>query len=175
MNYDEELDLRREKLIRAVIAAAGGRIVGRIRLQKVLYLLDQLGLNSGFTYEYHHYGPYSDELFQAVDFAKAFDLIDERIENRKSDGVRYSIFELKGDISVSPFDDLGMPKIQGALTLMNGVNATVLELAATAHFLERFERRDDWKDEIVRRKGIKTEGGRLDRAIELLKELNLAA
>jgi len=175
MNLDGELDLSRENLVRAVVAAAGGRIVGRVRLQKVLYLLDQLGLNSGFTYEYHHYGPYSEALYEAVDFAKAFDLIDERMENRKSDGVRYSIFELKRDAEVVIPDELKKPELRHALVLMNGVNATILELAATAHFLRQAEGRVDWKDEIVRRKGIKTEGGRLDRATDLLNELGLAA
>jgi len=44
-------------------------------LQKTIYLLDQLGLNSGFEYQYYHYGPYSRELDNAVLDAMAFRLV----------------------------------------------------------------------------------------------------
>jgi hypothetical protein len=50
---------------------------------------------------------------------------------------------------------------------------TVLELAATAHWLEREEKVGNWQEEIVRRKGTKTQSGRLDQALSLLKELGL--
>ena len=32
----------------SLILAAGGEVVGKVRLQKIVYLLDQIGLNSGF-------------------------------------------------------------------------------------------------------------------------------
>lgn len=59
---DFEFDLYREKIVSSVVAAAGGKLVGRVRLQKIIYLLDQLGLNSPYSYQYYHYGPYSEEL-----------------------------------------------------------------------------------------------------------------
>jgi len=40
-----------------LLKAADGELVGKVRLQKTVYLLDQIGMGSGFTYEYHHYGP----------------------------------------------------------------------------------------------------------------------
>ena len=52
--------------IPSLVVAAGGEIVGKIRLQKVVYLLDQMGLNSGFSYQYFHYGPYSEDLAERV-------------------------------------------------------------------------------------------------------------
>ena len=36
-----------EHLVADIVAAAGGRLVSRIRLQKIAYLLDQLGAKSG--------------------------------------------------------------------------------------------------------------------------------
>ena len=47
----------REKAVADIVAATGGRLVSRVRLQKLAYLLDQLGARSGFNYIYHHYGP----------------------------------------------------------------------------------------------------------------------
>jgi hypothetical protein len=66
----------------------------RVRLQKTVYLLDRLGLNSSFGYEYHHYGPYSRDLDNATADAKAFGMIEENYERRQSDGAMYSIFRL---------------------------------------------------------------------------------
>jgi hypothetical protein len=36
-----------EHVVADIVAAAGGRLVSRIRLQKLAYLLDQLGAKSG--------------------------------------------------------------------------------------------------------------------------------
>lgn len=32
----------------AIVDSAGGKLVSRVRLQKIAYLLDQLGMESGF-------------------------------------------------------------------------------------------------------------------------------
>jgi phage regulator Rha-like protein len=50
----------------------------------------------------------------------------------------------------------------------------VLELAATIHWLAFVERFDDWREELLKRKGAKTEQGRSDDALRLLAELNIA-
>ncbi len=55
-----------EHYIADIIRAAGGRLVSRIRLQKIAYLLDQFGPKSGFTYSYHHYGPFSRDIDSAI-------------------------------------------------------------------------------------------------------------
>jgi uncharacterized protein len=166
----------REHIVAAIVAAAGGQLTGRVRLQKAVYLLEQLGLNSNFEFEYHHYGPFSRDLDNAVADAKAFDLIQEQFERRQSDGATYSIFKLKNQ-------DGSKPEVCGELTarrvgeltrLFTETNVTVLELAATVDWLWRVERCHDWKAEITKRKGLKVRGGRLEKAIELLKKLGLA-
>ena len=50
-----------------IIRDAGGKVVGRTRLQKLGYLLELSGLGDGFSFEYRHYGPYSEELAAADD------------------------------------------------------------------------------------------------------------
>jgi uncharacterized protein YwgA len=165
----------KDQLIADVITAAGGTVVGRVRLQKVFYLLDQLGLGSEFTYEYHHYGPYSSELTEAVADATAFQMISEKLEQRANDGVNYSIYHV--DNSFVEDDKLlgGMDRVHAvaALEEMNSQSSTVLELAATIHWLRHYERIQDWKDELRRRKGVKADGGRMERAEHLLHALGL--
>ena len=166
-------DLIPESIALSVISAAGGTVTGRTRLQKLVFLLDKLGLNSGFDYSYHHYGPYSSALVDAVDFAKAFGLIKEEF-NYRADGARYSVFTLENKLKNNPKKDfLSDDKIKSAFIAMNESSATVLELAATAHWLKYDEKITHWENEIVKRKGRKTEDGRLGKAINLLDELGL--
>jgi hypothetical protein len=57
---------------------------------------------------------------------------------------------------------------------MQRKSATVLELAATIHWLAFIEEIEDWRSELRRRKGVKTEQGRADSALALLGELGIA-
>jgi uncharacterized protein YwgA len=166
----------REDIVAAVIDAAGGELTGRVRLQKVVYLLDQLGLGSGFEYDYHHYGPYSRDLDNATADAQAFDLIDETFRHRGSDGARYSVFKLKADQGAKPeaFGRLGRDRAEPLLRKFSTTNVTVLELAATIVWLCREEKIANWRDELIKRKSVKVQNGRLDRAVDLLRELGLS-
>jgi uncharacterized protein len=166
----------REDIVAAVVAAAGGQLAGRVRLQKTVYLLDRLGLNSKFEYDYHHYGPYSRDLDNATADAKAFDLIEEAFDHRVGDGAMYSIFRLKKQAKANQqaFGYLDPGHAETLVSLFARMNVTVLELAATIDWLWREERHADWRREITRRKGVKVQGGRLERAVTLLDEIGLS-
>ena len=131
----------REDVVVAVIAAAPkGRLASRIRLQKSVYLLDRLGFESGFEFDYHHYGPYSRELDNATADAKALKLIDERIEHRVRDGAGYSVFEAKISPKPEPYAIADRPRVHERIALFARTNVTVLELAATVDWLWRVKR-----------------------------------
>jgi uncharacterized protein YwgA len=172
---DFEFDLYREKIVASVIAAAGGKLVGRVRLQKIVYLLDQLGLNSPYSYQYYHYGPYSEELSESAEFAKAFNFISEETAYRATDGVRFNVFTTSEKPDPSVLGELDTKRVEDLVRAMNAASSTVLELAATAHWVKSYEGVSDWKDEVVRRKGVKTQAGRLDQAVNLLGKIGLAA
>lgn len=159
-----------------VSLAPGERLIGRVRLQKIAYLLNALGLETGLSFSYYHYGPFSRDLDQGTDDAKSFGWIDEERENRLSDGASYSVFILKPKAADAPDLDLGEMGEAGARALVEkfaGVSATILELAATAHWLSEVEKVDNWREEIALRKGVKTQSGRLEQAEALLRECGL--
>lgn len=164
----------REDVVAAVLAAAGGELTGRVRLQKAVYLMDQLGLESGLSFDYHHYGPFSRDLDNAIADAKAFGLVEEEFERRQTDGATYSIFRLMGQPKAEAFGKLGAEKAGELARLFAATNVTVLELAATVHWLSYVEKYADWKSEIIKRKGVKVQGGRLEKAVEFLAQLNLS-
>ena len=97
------------ELLAEIIDAHGGELVGRIRLQKVIYLLDQLGLASGFEYSYHHYGPYSSEVSSALLDAESAGVVQDQIKFRQSDGASYSVFHSQLDRQPEKVGDLDRP------------------------------------------------------------------
>jgi uncharacterized protein YwgA len=165
-----------DQLVVGAVALAGGELVGRIRLQKVIYLLDQLGMNSGAQFTYHHYGPYSEAVSDAVTDAKFWGRIKEAVNFRLADGAPYSSFKTDNTENPEP-DQLGDLSAEDAMRYLAkfvGHTSTVLELAATVHWLAFKEERADWRNEIEVRKAGKTSNGRLDKALALLQDLNLA-
>lgn len=165
-----------EGVVAAVLTAAGGELVSRIRLQKTVYLLDRLGFGSGLDdFAYYRYGPYSAALDAAVDYAKVAGLVAEERRHRMSDGATYSVFKRVGDVDTEAEESsLGEAEVERLVRRFAATNLTVLELAATADWVRRSEKREDWRAEVVRRKGPKTENGRLDKAVDLLDELGLS-
>lgn len=165
----------RDEIVAALVDAAGGTLIGRVRLQKTLYLLEQLGLGSEMPFEYHHYGPYSRELDNATADAKALGRVKEDFDHRQSDGAMYSIFRLADGISVNEeaFGNLGRARAAEHARLFAATNVTVLELAATVDWLWRSEGVRDWRSEVANRKGKKVQGGRLEKAVDLLGRLGL--
>ena len=83
-------DLAGEYNVCNILEVAGGSLSGRVRLQKTVFLLGKLRGTPYFPYAYHHYGPYSAELAEAVDVATIFGMVSESVEHRDSDGARYS-------------------------------------------------------------------------------------
>jgi len=169
--------IEREHIVEAVVAAAEGPLTSRVRLQKTVYLLERLGLDSEFKFDYHHYGPYSRDLDNATSDAKAFELIEEKFARRLSDGALYSVFTLKGEGKprAEAYGPLDPARAREFVQLFARTNVTILELAATIDWLCHFEdHRHDWDREISRRKPVKVQGGRLEKAVALLDRLGLS-
>jgi len=67
----------------------------------------------------------------------------------------------------------GRSRARELLGLFARTNVTVLELAATIDWLWREERYADWRREITRRKGMKVQNGRLEKAVAILIQIGL--
>ena len=67
----------------------GGPIVGRKKLQKIVHVLQESGVDFEAHYELSHFGPYSSELKGAIDELIAANLIEEKPEG--TGNVQYSV------------------------------------------------------------------------------------
>ena len=148
-----------------IVRDAGGRIVGRTKLQKVAYMLELVNLGDGFPFEYRHYGPYSEELSDAIRAADVFGLVSET-EQVANWGGLYSIF--------NALESAG-EKAKGLRSefaeKLAGIDSIELELAATAAFLSAEEGQVDPWGETARRKPEKANDGRLEKAKRAYQEL----
>lgn len=151
-----------------VVRDAGGRVVGRTRLQKIAYLLELAGVGEGFPFQYRHYGPYSEALTQAVKLADLFGAVSEE-ERRASWGGTYSVFQFIGQDS-----SIANELRRGLAELAVGSDPIELELAATAAFLSAEGEEEPWA-ETARRKPDKAAQGRMDKAKQLYSRLRQAS
>jgi len=149
----------------AIVRDAGGKIVGRTRLQKIGYLLELAGLGEGFSFEYRHYGPYSEELASAARDANALELLSEE-EYPATWGGLYSVFTSPPAATPEGVNPSRMRLVREAAD----ASAIELELAATAAFLSDAGSRDPWGD-TARFKPDKAQGGRLENAKVLYQRL----
>ncbi len=148
-----------------IVRDAGGQIVGRTKLQKIAYLLELAGMGDGFRFEYRHYGPYSEELADAIQMANAFGLVKE-LERQAEWGGVYSIYSVPG----GPGNAARHPRTTFA-ELAAKIGAVELELAATAAYLSVIEGYKDPWGETARRKPEKANDKQLRAAREAYRIL----
>lgn len=159
------------EFVEDIVALNGGVLVGRTRLQKSIYLLQEMLLAEGYDFDYYHFGPYSDALAEDVRFAEFFgELESEPLPGAHS--VPYTKF--KTTAKLPKFMDENKAKsIKDALCKLQHHEALLLELAATWRFLETHGYPETAKEEVTIRKPNKATPDRLTRAKKLLVELGL--
>jgi uncharacterized protein len=164
-------------VIYAVFEAADSKIIGRIRVQKIFYLLEKLGLNGGTRFSYYHYGPYSEALAKEIDFAQLLDgCIQETVEATPF-GANYSVFTFKKNRNSADIDrvgDIPVDKAKQYIKAMKSKTSVAIELAATIHWLSHEEKVDDWRKEIKVRKSTKASNENITEALSLLNDLGIS-
>lgn len=132
-------DQEKYEKIASIIRDAGGKLVGRTRLQKIAYLLTAAGWEDSFHFEYHYYGPYSEDLAKAALEARALGEIREE-EHKANGGTSYSIYEAEPGESV--FSDRNQKSFIEKAAQANMIE---LELAATAAYLSHEGDKTPWE------------------------------
>lgn len=150
-----------------LVREAGGRLVGRTRLQKVAYLKQLAGFGTDFEFEYRHYGPFSEELASAMSIASALGLVAEE-EHLTDWGGWYSTYRYSvPDRSGTQVDE----RISHFVSTAAKIGSIELELAATAAFLYAEEGVPDPWRETALLKPDKARNGRLERAKDAYRKL----
>lgn len=162
-------------IIETVVHAADNEIVGKIRTQKIFYLLERIGIGTDFSFSYHHYGPYSHDLANLIDATVMFGENLKEKQGKNSFGNTYSIFSLHNvtDQPEEKIGDLDFSLVREIVEKMKSVPSVVIELAATIYWLNQEEKVTDWNSELKSRKPQKATDVRIDAALKLLEDINL--
>ncbi len=161
-----------DELVTAIVALNKGKLVGKTRLQKVAFLLEQCGMQSGLDFDYHNFGPFSADLARGAEIAVGKQLV-QAIEKPGFHAVPY----VEYSTSISPprkVAKLGASRAESLLEKMEKYSAIALELAATIKFLEEegFPR-TKIDDKVRHLKPAKATDKLMRDAHELLTELDL--
>ena len=158
-------------VIVGIVALNGGQLVGKTRLQKTFFLLEECGLNTGVDFDYRYFGPFSGEAAIAADDAIAAERID--VEERYGyHEVPYSIYSTE-EAPAETLGSLPASQVQERLRILDGYSAIELEVAATILYLRDAGYEDRAADETKSRKPLKATNERVERALRLIEELGL--
>jgi uncharacterized protein YwgA len=163
------MKIEKFRWLAGVIAAHPERkVVGRTRIQKTIYLLQQKGLPTGFNYTMHHYGPYSTDLSVDIQMLEDYSLIHEEVISRDA-WTNYSIYTAIKEVKLDE-----MEPYQQWIDLMNDADSVALELAATYTAYRKVSvSPEDALERLRQKKTEKCTPEKLRAAMELLRDLNL--
>lgn len=147
-----------------------GEVTGRKKLQKIVFILKKLNYPFREKYEFHFYGPYSEELTLQIEELSNLKLVEEIKEHRGGyHQYRYHLTD-NGEHFLNNFK-FDIPNLEGLVTFLNKQSSRFLELVSTAFYfdhLEEVETRE--KIKVVKAK-LKFSEEELDQAFEFIKVL----
>ena len=136
----EKLLARRIAFIERVVHNSGD--IGKTKIQKILYFLQEsMGVPLKYRFRIHYFGPYSDEIDDALSFAKSLGRIDIQPD---SGGFGYHVtpavtdtneswqgYDLSEDSEV----DISAGDIDKTIEVFREIDTPQIELYATIHFI----------------------------------------
>ncbi|SDZ44441.1 hypothetical protein SAMN05421736_1132 [Evansella caseinilytica] len=116
-----------------------GEIVGRKKLQKLIYIAKKLDFPFFERYQFHFYGPYSEELNLRVEEMSHLDFITEIKEKKGGyQQYRYALSDKGADfLALSNYE---LPETKGILNVLNEQSSRFLELVSTVLYFEDLPR-----------------------------------
>lgn len=151
----------------AIVFDADKNLIGRTRFQKLACLFELAGVGSGFSFSYHHYGPYCQELSVAIDDAHALNLVQENVIVKEWGNYSEYHFTSPEDM-ISEHSDVRSAFSDIAKTASN----VEFELAVTAAFIASRDIQNPW-DEVRKRKPRKADSiPRAKRLYEKIRAVN---
>ncbi|REJ09314.1 YwgA family protein [Halobacillus trueperi] len=116
-------------------------IVGRKKLQKMIYILKKCEIPFEERYQFHFYGPYSEELTLRVEEMCNLGFISETKEEKKNYyQYRYQLTDSGRDFLTHY--EMDLPPLNVHIEEMNGRSSRFLELVSTMLFFEHLPKEE---------------------------------
>jgi uncharacterized protein len=125
------------KLMQAVLVS--GEIIGRKKLQKMIYIAKKVSFPFHERFQFHFYGPYSEELTLRVEELCNMGFLNE-IKEKKGGYFQYRYTLTDTGKEFLSLNEVEMPFLQDCLEDMNEQNARFLELVSTVLYFDNLSK-----------------------------------
>ncbi|MGG1675793.1 YwgA family protein [Neobacillus sp. NRS-1170] len=127
------------KLMQAILVS--GEIVGRKKLQKMIYIAKKVDFPFQERFQFHFYGPYSEELTTRVEELCNMGFLNE-VREKKGGYFQYRYTLTDAGKEFLSLNDVDMPFLQECLIDMNDQNARFLELVSTVLYFDNLPKEE---------------------------------
>jgi uncharacterized protein YwgA len=127
------------KVMQAVLAA--GEIIGRKKLQKMVYIAKKMDFPFQERFQFHFYGPYSEELTLRVEELCNMGFLNE-VKEKKGGYYQYRYTLTDSGREFLSLNGVEMPMLDGCLVDMNDQNARFLELVSTVLYFDNLPKEE---------------------------------
>lgn len=127
------------KLMQAVLVS--GEIIGRKKLQKMIYIAKKVSFPFHERFQFHFYGPYSEELTLRVEELCNMGFLNE-IKEKKGGYFQYRYTLTDTGKEFLSLNEVDMPFLQDCLVDMNDQNARFLELVSTVLYFDNLSKEE---------------------------------
>ncbi|MFS0750260.1 YwgA family protein [Oceanobacillus sp. 1P07AA] len=113
--------------------SVANQVTGRKKLQKMIYILQQCKVPFEEKYEFHFYGPYSEELTLRIEELCNLGFVQEQKEEKSSYHQYHYTITDKGKSFLTQFQ-MDLPDIGKMIPLLQEKSSRFLELVSTMFF-----------------------------------------
>ncbi|CAM3835017.1 YwgA family protein [Mesobacillus zeae] len=121
------------KIIHAI--AVSGEVIGRKKLQKMIYIAKKMNFPFQERFQFHFYGPYSEELTLRVEELCNMGFLNE-VKEKKGGYYQYRYTLTDTGQEFLGVNSIDMPSLGDCLTDINTQSARFLELVSTILFFD---------------------------------------
>lgn len=121
--------------------ANSGEIVGRKKLQKMIYIAKRLSFPFQEKFQFHFYGPYSEELTLRIEELSNMGFIHE-VKEDKGGYIQYRYSLTDSGIEFLQDSHIQMENLQPCLQRMNLQSARFLELVSTVLYFDALPKQE---------------------------------
>jgi len=129
------------KLMQAILVS--GEITGRKKLQKMIFIAKKIEFPFHERFQFHFYGPYSEELTTRVEELCNMGFLNE-VKEKKGGYFQYRYTLTDPGKEFLSLNEVEMPFLMDCFTDMNEQNARFLELVSTVLYFDNLS-----KDEVA--------------------------
>ncbi|WP_066389609.1 YwgA family protein [Neobacillus mesonae] len=156
------------KLMQAIMVS--GEIIGRKKLQKMIYIAKKIQFPFNDRFQFHFYGPYSEELTTRVEELCNMGFLNE-VKEKKGGYFQYRYTLTEPGKEFLSLNEVDMPFLGDCLLDMNDQNARFLELVSTVLFFDDLPKEEVMNKVFTLKKSQRYTEAEIDEAYQYIESL----